>query len=34
MDRLIVATAEELDCFLITADAALQARHAVPIVWD
>ena len=34
MDRLIVATAEELDCSLVTADAAIQARHPVPIVWD
>jgi len=34
MDRLIAATAEELDCFLITADAAMQARRPVPIVWD
>lgn len=34
IDRLIVATAEELDCPLITADAAIQERHPVPIVWD
>jgi PIN domain nuclease of toxin-antitoxin system len=34
MDRLIVATAEELDCSLITADAAIRARHPVPTVWD
>jgi PIN domain nuclease of toxin-antitoxin system len=34
MDRLIVATAEELDCPLITADAAIQERNPVPIVWD
>ncbi len=34
IDRLIVATAEELDCPLITADAAIQERKPVPIVWD
>ncbi len=34
MDRLIVATAEELDCPLLTADAAIQERKPVPIVWD
>ncbi len=34
MDRLIVATAEELDCPLITADAAIPERKPVPIVWD
>ncbi|MDA2914013.1 type II toxin-antitoxin system VapC family toxin [Acidobacteriia bacterium AH_259_A11_L15] len=34
MDRLIVATAEEMDCPLITADAAIQERNPVPIVWD
>ncbi len=34
IDRLIVATVEELDCPLITADAAIQERHPVPIVWD
>jgi PIN domain nuclease of toxin-antitoxin system len=34
VDRLIVATAEELDCPLITADAAIQEHRPVPIVWD
>lgn len=34
MDRLIVATAEELDSPLITADRAIQERRPVPIVWD
>ena len=34
IDRLIVATAEELDCPLITADRAIQERNPVPIVWD
>lgn len=34
IDRLIVATAEELDCPLITADLAIQGSRAVPIVWD
>jgi PIN domain nuclease of toxin-antitoxin system len=34
MDRLIVATAEELDCPLITADATIQDRKPVPILWD
>lgn len=34
IDRLIVASADELDCPLITADAAIQERHPVPIVWD
>ena len=34
IDRLIVATAEELECSLITADAAIQEMHLVPIVWD
>jgi PIN domain nuclease of toxin-antitoxin system len=34
MDRLIVATAEDLECSLITADATIQAKHPVPIVWD
>ena len=34
IDRLIVATAEELDCPLITADTAIQERNPVPIVWD
>ena len=34
MDRLIVATAEDLDCPLITADWAIQERRPVPIVWD
>jgi PIN domain nuclease of toxin-antitoxin system len=33
IDRLIVATAEELDCPLITADRAIQERNPVPIVW-
>lgn len=34
IDRLIVATAEELDCPLITADMAIQDQKPVPIVWD
>ncbi len=34
IDRLIVATAEELDCPLITAHRAIQERNPVPIVWD
>ena len=34
IDRLIVATAEELECSLITADAAIQEMYLVPIVWD
>jgi PIN domain nuclease of toxin-antitoxin system len=34
IDRLIVATAEELDCALITADTAIQERQPVPVVWD
>lgn len=34
MDRLIVATAEELDCPLITADRAIHERRPVTIVWD
>lgn len=34
IDRLIVASADELDCPLITADTAIQERHPVPIVWD
>ena len=34
IDRLIVATAEELDCPLITADRAIQERNPVPIVWE
>ncbi len=33
-DGLIVATAEELDCPLITADTAIQEQNPVPIVWD
>ncbi len=34
IDGLIVATAEELDCPLITADTAIRERNPVPIVWD
>ena len=34
IDRLIVATAEEMDCPLITADATIQEQRPVPIVWD
>ncbi len=34
MDRLIVATAEELDCPLITSDMTIQQRRPLPIVWD
>jgi PIN domain nuclease of toxin-antitoxin system len=34
MDRLIVATAEELDCPLITADRIIHERRPVTIVWD
>lgn len=34
IDRLVVATAEELDCPLITADRAIQEQHPVPVVWD
>lgn len=34
MDRLIVATAEELDCPLITADRTIHERRPVSIVWD
>jgi PIN domain nuclease of toxin-antitoxin system len=34
IDRLIVATAEEMDCPLITADMAIQDQKPVPIVWD
>jgi PIN domain nuclease of toxin-antitoxin system len=33
MDRLILATAEELDCTLITADPAIQDRNPVPTLW-
>ena len=34
IDRLIIATAEELDCPLITADTAIQEQRPVQIVWD
>ena len=34
IDRLIVATAEDLDYPLITADAIIQERRPVPVVWD
>ena len=33
IDRLIVATADELDCPLITADAAIQEKRPVRILW-
>lgn len=34
MDRLIVATAEDLDSPLITADRTIQDSGSVPVVWD
>jgi PIN domain nuclease of toxin-antitoxin system len=34
MDRRILASAEELDCPLITPDPAIQDRNPVPTLWD
>jgi len=34
IDRLIIATAEQLDCPLITADTAMLEQRPVQIVWD